>query len=203
MAAEMTASLALRAESNTLRSFERRLREHLEDRLQVRTRFAPLGSTRAFLVSPADRERAKGLVIDDSTTAAERVYLYVHVAAHVALGHNIPLLTIVESEGAEPADEMKHELAERLARSMWWRGSDAAVAASLPSARTSRLLRVLLSWSVSRAVVRRLLMAMRAAYYRTGVVRALERNRTTAWLAQALCVAAVVSAAPQLIQERH
>jgi hypothetical protein len=201
MAAEMTTSLAPRSESNTLRTFERTLREHLEDRLQVRTRFAPLGGTRALLVSPADRDRAKGLVIDSGTTAAERVYLYVHVAAHLALGHNIPLVTIVESEDVEPADEMKHELAERLARSMWWRGSDAQVAGSLPPARNSRVLRLLLSWRVSRAALRGVLLAMRAAYYRTGVVRTLERGRATSWLAQALCVAAVVSAAPQLVAD--
>ena len=201
MAAEVTASLAPRSESNTLRTFERRMREHLEDRLQVRTRSAPLGRTRALLVSPADRDRAKGLVVNDDMTAAERLYLYVHVAAHVALGHNIPLITIVESEDTEPADEMKHELAARLARSMWWRGSDESVAGSLPVARTSRVLRALVSWKPSRTALRWVLLAMRAAYYRTGVVRALERSRATAWLAQALCVAAVVSAAPQLIEE--
>jgi hypothetical protein len=199
----MTRPLPARSESNTLRRFEERLRGYLEDRLQVSTRFAPLGATRAFLVSPADRERTKGLVIDERTTAAERIYLYVHVAAHIALGHNIPLITIIEAEGTEASDEMKHELAERLARSMWWRGADADVGGSLPAARTSRLLRSLVSWGPTRALLRWALVAMRSAYYRTGVVRALERSRATAWLAQALCVAAVVSAAPQLVSARE
>lgn len=203
MAADVTRPLPMRAESNTLLAFEERLRSYLDDRLQVRTRFASLGATRAFLVSPADRDRAKGLVVDDRATAAERVYLYVHVAAHIALGHDIPLVTIVEAEDVDPADEMKHELAERLARSMWWRGADAEVAASLPAARTSRLLRSLLSWGASRALLRWLLLALRAVAYRSGIVRALERSAATEWLGQALCVAAVVSAAPQLASGRR
>jgi hypothetical protein len=195
MAADLT---LVRAESNTLRTFEERLRLYLDERLQVRTRFAPLGGTRALLVSPADRDRAKGLVIDERATAAERVYLYVHVAAHMALGHNIPLVTIVESVEPAGSDEMKHDLAERLARSMWWRGADADVAASLPAVRTSRVLRSLLSWPASRALTRWALLGLRAIAYRSGIVRALERSAATAWLGQALCVAAVVSAAPQL-----
>lgn len=196
MATEVT--MPVRAESRTLLSFEARLRGYLDERLQVRTRFASLGGARALLVSPADREREKGLVIDDQASAAERVYLYIHVAAHMALGHNIPLVTIVEADQVGPQDEMKHELAERLARSMWWRGADADVAASLPAVRTSRVLRSLLSWPASRALTRWVLLGLRAVAYRSGIVRALERSPATAWLGQALCVAAVVSAAPQL-----
>jgi hypothetical protein len=193
MAAELN---VIKAESNTLRTFEERLRLHLDEHLHVRTRFADLGATRALLVSPADRDRAKGLVIDERATAAERVYMYVHVAAHIALGHNIPLVTIVEGE--DGGDEMKHDLAERLARSMFWRGTDAEVAASLPAAVTSRVLRSLLSWGATRALTRWALLGVRALAYRTGIVRALERSAATAWLGQALAVAAIVSAAPQL-----
>lgn len=198
MAAELN---VIKAESNTLRTFEERLRLYLDERLQVRTRFADLGSTRALLVSPADRDRAKGLVIDERATAAERVYMYVHVAAHIALGHNIPLVTIVEGE--DGGDEMKHDLAERLARSMFWRGSDAEVAASLPAVVTSRVLRSLLSWGATRTLTHWVLRGVRELAYRTGVVRALERNAATAWLGQALAVAAVVSAAPQLVGGRR
>lgn len=194
MAAELN---VIKAESNTLRTFEERLRLYLDERLQVRTRFADLGATRALLVSPADRDRAKGLVIDERATAAERVYMYVHVAAHIALGHNIPLVTIVEGE--DGGDEMKHDLAERLARSMFWRGTDAEVAASLPAVVTSRVLRSLLSWGATRTLTHWALRGVRELAYRTGVVRALERNAATAWLGQALAVAAVVSAAPQLV----
>ena len=46
MATELSA-LPVRAESNTLRTFEEKLRHHLDERLQVQTRFAPLGATRA------------------------------------------------------------------------------------------------------------------------------------------------------------
>ncbi len=200
MAAEL---IPLRAESNTLRTIEQRLRAYLDDRLQVRTRFAALGDTRAILVSPADRDHPKGLIVDERTNAAERVYVYVHVAAHMALGHHMPLVTIVESERVERADEMRHELAERLARAMWWRGADADVGVALPGARTSRMLRALVSWGPTRALLRWLLLAMRAFAYRSGIVRALERSRATAWLGQALCVAAVVRAAPQLAGERR
>lgn len=203
MATDVKRTVASRSESNTLATFEEGLRSYLDQRLRVRTRFAALGGTRALLVSPADRDRPKGLVVDERTTAAERVYTYVHVAAHIALGHNIPLVTIVEGDRIEPADQMKHELAERLTRSMWWRGSDADVARSLPAARSSGVLRSLLSWSVSRALLRWTLLGMRSVYYRAGVVHALERSAATRWLAQALCVAAVVSAAPQLAADRH
>lgn len=200
MAAEMTTSIAVRAESNTLLDFERRLREHLEERLLVRTRFAGLGATRAFLVSPADRDRPKSLVMNAGTSAAERVYLYVHVAAHIALGHNMPLVTIVE--GDDGTDALKHGQAERLARAIWWRGADAeAVERWLPRVRTSRVLRALLSWRPTRWAVRSLLLAMRVAFYRVGLVRLLGDARVTGWLRQALCVAAVVSAAPQLVAD--
>jgi len=199
----MTRPLPVRAESKTLLALEERMRSYLDERLQVRTRFASLGQTRALLLSPADRDRAKGLVIDEHASAAERVYLYVHVAAHIALGHNTSLVTIVEAEDAEPVDEMKHELAERLARSMWWRSAAGDVASSLPAARTSRVLRSLLSRSASRALLRWLLLAMRAFAYRSGIVRTLDRSPATAWLGQALCVAAVVSAAPQLASGRR
>lgn len=202
MATEMRLLPAVRAESGTLLAFERRLRAYLDERLQVRTRFASLGDTRAFLVSPADRERTKGLVVDERMSAAERVYVYLHIAAHIALGHNISLATIVESAAAEPADQMRHEIAERLARSIWWRG-DADVDGSLPAMRTSRLVRSLMSWDVTRTLLRWVLLAMRSLYYRTGIVRSLERNPATEWLAEALCVAAVVSAAPQLAGGRR
>ncbi len=196
----MATELSVRAESHTLLTFEERLRTYLDERLQVRTRFASLGDTRALLVSPADRDRPKGLVIDERTTAAERVYTYVHVAAHIALGHNVPLVTVVESDESAPQDEMRHELADRLARSMWWRGSDAGVAASLPAVTTSRVLRQLLRWRATRGLTRWALIAVRALAYRTGIVRALERSAVTRWLGEALCVAAVVSAAPQLVE---
>ncbi|MBI2773455.1 MAG: hypothetical protein HYX56_03055 [Chloroflexi bacterium] len=190
-------SVTARAESRTLVAFEERLRAELADRLQVRTRFAPLGGTRALLVS-AGREGRKGLVVDDSASIAERVYLYVHVAAHMALGHNVPLVTIVESAVPDGSDEHRHDQAERLARSIWWRGSRAGeLDAGLPGVTRSRVLRALLSRGPSRRILRAVLMAMRALSYRAGVAQR-SQGAVVSWLREALCAAAVVNAAPQL-----
>lgn len=198
MAAEVI-SVPVKAESNTIRAFEERLREHLEERLQVRTRAADLGpEVRAFLVSPADRERPKGLVIDSSATAAERIYLYVHVAAHIALGHNMPLLTIVEGQNEELPDELRHDQADRLARAMWWRRSSAEMIASLPTVQRSPALRALLAHAATRSALHAALRATRAIVYGSGLDRVLGRGRVATWLRQALCATAVVDAAPQL-----
>ncbi len=55
------------------------------------------------------------------------------LAAHIALGHNVPLVTVVESGDGVGADEMRHELADRLARSL----ADAATLAHDPAATQS------------------------------------------------------------------
>ena len=124
MAAEVIRNAPSSVESFTLLAFEERLRSHLESRLQIRTRFADLGSTRAFLVSPADRGRPNGLVIDVRTGAAERIYLYVHTAAHIALGHNMPLITIVEGDDETASDGLRHDQADGLARANFARKVD-------------------------------------------------------------------------------
>lgn len=200
MAAEVIRDVPMKAESNTLRAFEERLREHLDDTLHVSTRFADLGSTRAFLVSPADRDRPKGLVIDQRASAAERIYLYVHTAAHIALGHNMPLITIVEGEGAEAADGLRHDQADRLARAMWWRRGSPEMVASLPSAQRSRLLRPLLAHSATRSVLHLILRGMRTVLYGSGLARIVGSATITTWLRQALAATAVVDAAPQLAE---
>ena len=200
MAAEVIRDVPMKAESNTLRAFEERLREHLDDRLHVSTRFADLGSTRAFLVSPADRDRPKGLVIDQHASAAERIYLYVHTAAHIALGHNMPLITIVEGEDAEAADGLRHDQADRLARAMWWKRGSPEMVASLPSAQRSRLLRPLLARAATRSVLHAVLRGMRATFYGSGLARVIGDRRITTWLRQALAATAVVDAAPQLAE---
>ena len=71
-------------------------------------------------MSGARPEHPKGLVVDASLTAAERIYLYVHLAAHVALRHNVPVMTIVEARGEPTSDVPLHRDAEELARAMWW-----------------------------------------------------------------------------------
>jgi hypothetical protein len=196
MAAEMI--VAPRAESHTLLAEEERVRRHLEEHLAVRTRSAPLPDVRALLVSPAD-EGAKTLVVASDASAAERIYLYVHVAAHLALGHHLPLVTIVEGApgiGRLDGDAHRHLEAERLARAIWW-GRNDDLAAPL-SVRGSALLRELVSRGVTRTALRSVLLALRAAYYDLRIERALARTPLAVWLRDALCVTAVIAVAPQL-----
>ncbi len=182
MAAHM---IVPRAESHTLLAEEERVRHHLEERLAVRTRSASLPDVRALLVSPAD-EGAKTLVVASDASAA--------------LGHHLPLVTIVEgAPGIErlDADAHRHLEAERLARAMWWGRNDGDLAAPL-SVRGSALLRELVSHGFTRAALRSVLFALRAAYYDLRIERALARTSLAAWLRDALCVTAVIAVAPQL-----
>ncbi len=191
-----------RAESNTLRAQEESLRAYLAERLSIRTRFAPLSDVRALLVSAARPDGPKGLVVDASTSVAERIYLYVHLAAHVALRHNVPVMTVVEPRGEPTTDAPIHRDAEELARAMWWGvGGDSHLGELLPS-RRSRVLRAVLASRVARGVLRTALVAMRHAYYRLHMGGALAESRLTATLRRALCVTAVVCVAPQLAGRR-
>lgn len=200
MAAEVT--VVPRAESNTLRTQEESLRAYLADRLGIRTRFATLPGVRAMLVSGARPEQPKGLVVDESLGAAERISLYVHLAAHVALRHNVPVMTIVEPRGQAEFDVSVHRDAEELARAMWWGSTgDDRLAELLPS-RRARLLRSILASGVARRVMRTALVTMRAIYYRFHMSRALAESGLTARLRRALCVTAVVCAAPELVAAR-
>jgi hypothetical protein len=188
-----------RSESRTLRVEEERLRAHLADRFGIDTRFAPLSDVRALLVASPEGGRAKGLVVSADATIAERIYLYVHVAAHIALGHHIPLATIVEGvPGVTRLDKdaHRHHEAEQLARAMWW-GADETRWAPQHS-RGSTMLRTLLARDATRSALRSLLIAMRSAYYDLRIERAFAGSRLAAWLRDALCVTAVVSVAPQL-----
>jgi len=196
---DRSADRSARSESHTLRMEEERLRTYLTDRFGIHTRFAPLADVRAFLVSPPNDGRDKGLVVSSEATVAERIYLYLHVAAHLALGHHLPLATIVEGVPGTlrlDGDAHAHLEAEKLARVMWW-GEDAALWSS-PLVRGSALLRTLLARDATRSALRSLLIAMRAAYYDLRIERALAGSRMAAWLRDALCVTAVVSVAPQL-----
>jgi hypothetical protein len=190
-----------RAESHTLRAEEERLRAHLERRLRVRTRFAPLADVRALLVSPDREERPKSLVVSSSTSVAERIYLYVHVAAHIALGHHLPLVTIVEGAPGVTrfSDATRHREAEELARAIWWGQTDKGGLLGAPAlVQQSAILRRLLAIGFTRAALLSVLVGMRHAYYDLRIERALARSRIAAWLRDALCLTAVVSVAPQL-----
>jgi hypothetical protein len=190
-----------RAESHTLRAEEERLRAHLEQQLRVRTRFAPLSDVRALLVSPDRADRPKSLVVSSEASVAERIYLYVHVAAHIALGHNLPLVTIVEGVPGVTrfTDASRHREAEDLARAIWWGQTDKGGLLGAPAlVQRSAMLRRLLATSVTRTALRSVLLGLRHAYYDLHIERALARSRMAAWLRDALCLTAVVCVAPQL-----
>jgi hypothetical protein len=190
-----------RAESHTLRTEEERLRAHLEQQLHVRTRFAPLSDVRALLVSPDRADRPKSLVVSSEASVAERIYLYVHVAAHIALGHNLPLVTIVEGVPGVTrfTDASRHREAEDLARAIWWGQTDKGGLLGAPAlVQRSAMLRRLLATGVTRTALRSVLLGLRHAYYDLHIERALARSRMAAWLRDALCLTAVVCVAPQL-----
>ena len=199
MATEVIAEFP-RAESHTLRAEEERLRRHLEEQLRVRTHFAPLADVRAMLVSAERDDRPKSLVVSSSASVAERIYLYVHVAAHIALGHHLPLVTIVEgAPGVGRSETSRHREAEELARAIWWGQTDKGGLLGAPAlVQRSATLRALLAGRFTRRATRRLLLAMRRAYYGLRIERALAGSRIAAWLRQALCLTAVVCVAPQL-----
>ena len=195
----MAAELRLRGESHTLITQEARLREHLADDLGVDVRLAALSDVRALLVSGQHGDAAKSLVLASDASAAERIYLYVHVAAHIALGHHLPLVTIVEGAPglSHLADDAHaHRAAEKLARAMWWE-NDGGLGAPRGVQR-SAVLRGLVSRAPTRSALHGILLALRAAYYDLRIERALAGSRLASWLRDALCVTAVVSAAPQL-----
>ena len=200
MAAAMIIELP-RAESHTLRAEEERLRAHLEEQLRIRTRFVPLADVRAMLVSPERDDRPKSLVVTSSASIAERIYLYVHVAAHIALGHHLPLVTIVEGTPGvgHGADVSRHREAEELARAIWWGQTDKGGLLGAPAlVQRSSTLRYLLASPLTRSATRSLLLGLRRAYYDLRIERALAGSRIAAWLRQALCLTAVVCVAPQL-----
>ena len=202
MAAEVT-GFPVPAESNTLRAEEERLRAMLEERLGIRTRFTSLPGTRAFLISPTSSGRPKGLVVDRSVSAAERISLYVHLAAHIALKHDVPLVTIVESRSsATSGDANGHRDADQLARAMWWGTEARAELREVWPGRHSRVLRPILASGAGRWGLRVALLVLRRMYYGVRARRMLEGTFVATWLRDALCVTAVVCAAPELVAGR-
>ena len=198
MATEMSGVLVV-SESNTLRSEEERLRAMLAERLGIDTRFALLPGTRALLVSPLIAGRPKGLIVDSAVSAAERISLYVHLAAHIALKHDLPLVTIVESRtGATSGESNGHRDADQLARAMWWGTTARADARELWPGRHSRILQPLLASRPGRVGLRLVLLVLRRLYYAVRIGGVMEGTFIARWLRDALCVTAVVCAAPEL-----
>jgi hypothetical protein len=203
MATEMS-TVPVPAESNTLRSEEERLRVMLAERLGIDTRFASLPGARAILVSPMSAGRPKGLVVDGSVSAAERISLYVHLAAHIALRHDLPLVTIVESHAETTSGEANgHRDADQLARAMWWGTAARAELRDAWPGRRSRVLRPLLASRAGRLGLRVVLLVLRRLYYTARVSRLFEGTVIARWLRDALCVTAVVCVAPELVVGRR
>jgi hypothetical protein len=193
-------SVVVPAESNTLRSEEERLRGLLAERHGIHIRFASLPGARAILVSPMTGGRPKGLVVDGSVNAAERISLYVHLAAHIALKHDLPLVTIVESRsGATSGDANGHRDADQLARALWWGSAARTELREAWPGRRSRILRPLLASRAGRLGLRLVLLLLRRLYYAARGNRVLEGTRIARWLRDALCVTAVVCVAPELV----
>ena len=198
MATEVSGVLVV-SESNTLRSEEERLRAMLAERLGIDTRFALLPGTRALLVSPLIAGRPKGLIVDSAVSAAERISLYVHLAAHIALKHDLPLVTIVESRaGATSGESNGHRDADQLARAMWWGTTARADARELWPGRHSRILQPLLASRPGRVGLRLVLLVLRRLYYAVRIGGFMDGTFIARWLRDALCVTAVVCAAPEL-----
>ena len=198
MATEMSGVLVV-SESNTLRSEEERLRAMLAERLGIDTRFALLPGTRALLVSPLIAGRPKGLIVDSAVSAAERISLYVHLAAHIALKHDLPLVTIVESRAEATSGESNgHRDADQLARAMWWGTTARADARELWPGRHSRILQPLLASRPGRVGLRLVLLVLRRLYYAVRIGGVMDGTFIARWLRDALCVTAVVCAAPEL-----
>jgi hypothetical protein len=73
------------------------LESYLRAHLNVVVRFALLPELQAFVVSPREARDATSLVIADDVPASQRIYLYIHTAAHILLGHmKRPFATILE-----------------------------------------------------------------------------------------------------------
>jgi hypothetical protein len=139
--------------------------------------------------------------VSSQASVAERIYLYVHVAAHIALGHHLPLVTIVEGAPGLTrfSDASRHREAEDLARAIWWGQTDKGGLLGAPAlVQRSAVLRRLLAIGVTRTALRSVLIGLRHAYYDLHIERALARSAVAAWLRDALCLTAVVCVAPQL-----
>jgi hypothetical protein len=125
----------------------------------------------------------------------------VHVAAHIALGHHLPLVTIVEGAPGVTrfSDASRHLEAEELARAIWWGQTDKGGLLGPPAfVRHSTMLRRLLASDPARTALRSVLIGMRHVYYDLRIERALAGSWLAAWLRDALCLTAVVCVAPQL-----
>jgi hypothetical protein len=79
------------------RSLSGDLVEYLADHFQVTVHAETLSDLLGYLVAAGPGGARRSLVISDEATDAERLYVFVHTAAHLLLGHaDRPFATIVE-----------------------------------------------------------------------------------------------------------
>lgn len=103
--------------------------DYLRDALATDVRDARLPELLGFVVAPREPGARLGLVVAADASPAERLYLYVHTAAHVLLGHTAhPFATLLEPRRGADAppfqvpdwEARQHEAADALARVMFW-----------------------------------------------------------------------------------
>ena len=93
----MTAALAVDSVPRLYRSMSDELAGYLSDHFRVTVHEEKLADLLSYLVTSGKRGATKSLVISEDASDAERVYLFVHTAAHILLGHaDRPFATILE-----------------------------------------------------------------------------------------------------------
>ena len=93
----MSAAVAVASVPNLYQSMSRELVEYLDEHFRVTVYEEKLSDLLGYLVTPGGPGAPRSLVISDSATDAERLYIFVHTAAHILLGHaDRPFATILE-----------------------------------------------------------------------------------------------------------
>jgi hypothetical protein len=209
------------------------LRQTLEQAFGVETRFAPLPELLGFVVTATKAGRKDALVIAADATPAEQLYVYVHTAAHLLLGHGErPFATLLEHRRVPgdsplaPWEEQEHREADALASAIFWgalgdrhselplrhserseesrRGAGGAHALSQTLfGRHHHLLRRGLRIRVTRPWVLFALKLARSAFHRSGARHAMAEDPIVQGLREIYCLTEVVSIAPALAPSRE
>lgn len=218
--------------SMKLSTYEDETVRALKRLLSVDTFVSDMTDARAFMVTPILSTGAVRLVVSKHTTVAERLHVYLHMAAHLLIEPLRPLSVYVESASSRGGctsdhDADTHKRAEDLASRIWWgltqqgcdsrthetdstcwaSTGDALLCARLLSAllpgQRYQFLRGLLGKGAARRLVRSALIAVRRSYYESSLHDRLRPPFAFETFRQVLCVTEVVEAAPQLSQLRH
>jgi hypothetical protein len=97
----MSVAVAVQTVPHLYRSMSGELADYLYDHFGVTVHSEKLVDLLGYLVTAGPHSPAKSLVISEGATDAERLYLFVHAAAHILLGHaDRPFATILEPRRA-------------------------------------------------------------------------------------------------------